>query len=747
MAKERHIREEIRQAKRDGKTELNITANSREEIKEICTIRSLKNLTLKSGNLETLPEEIGDLINLKVLDLSGNYLTRLPEQIGTLKNLERLHLYRNQLKFLSVRIGELKKLKKLILWSNKLTGLPATIGQLENLEELDLTRNELEKLPQAAGQLKKLKALVLEDNNLKKLPKNIDKLKNLIYLNLNNNEFREFPKALTGIKKLEYLFLGGNYIAELPEEMGNMTNLEVLYLGNESKKRNQIRALPIGFYDLKNISKISLSGNKLTAVSKDFGKLKKLTVLDLQENPIKKIPPDVIAEGKKAIFIHLGLAEPDIYKENIALKKDEIDKINKQYKGKIDDFIRCVKGECDDDKLLNKLLDFITAKTDVIPAGKPEDCYSLAAITEILAPYEKWTFIDRRILAFITQEAWCYKKYEETFKQFSDEGYHEGFYKWLKKEIRAEKNDNLFLLVIEELKTQAAERFALSDKYGLYKVIRERNHKLKRCLERHLPEVLIRNQIEMLQQAVDVLLRDSKNKIAIDGPLYTLPPRSKREQKETKKSVMDEDQIIRHCLDKLRDVLLTEDKKPTSAGKYLLSKFPEKSDMMLKATKHIFELLVIHKNEEFDEYLTERLFIVDKNKEAHAKYSKLDILCKYNAEKYEQYVLKSLEITNCQPCKAELGKILKHYFGDKYNELSFGIATDTLNYIAKKKERTAYDFPWSDGKSWEDGTPRFMEWIIKAFGKKAKGIISKYLENTKVRALDVSEVVAKYICS
>lgn len=421
-------------------------------------------------------------------------------------------------------------------------------------------------------------------------------------------------------------------------------------------------------------------------------------------------------------------------------KKSELNKTEKQlYNEKINNFIKQTKYRCDNENSLKNLLDFITAKTDILPAGKPDEYVSFDKIPEILAPYEKWTYIDRRIMLFITQEAWCFQQYHTFGNDFSEEGYYEYFYKWMKEQITNEKDDNLFFLIIEELKNYGKGRFAASDMDTLHKEIIKRNEELIKIIKLNYPEVSIQTKIEILQKAVDNLSQDTDEKIVVKGPLKTLTDILKQKPEKTDKPVIDEDQIIRHCLKELQDVLLTKDKKPTSAGKYLLSKFSEKIELMLKTTKDyiyqikMIELFAIHKTEEFDKYLPE-IFFKEKKKEKmfHAKFAKLELLCKCNAEKYEHYVLKSLEMINCQICKAELGRILKDYYADKYNETSFKTAEQTLNYISKKKkEDNKYEFFWSGGSRYEDGTQQFIEWILKSFGEKANDIIADYIENTK----------------
>ena len=61
-------------------------------------------------------------------------------------------------------------------------------------------------------------------------------------------------------------------------------------------------------------------------------------------------------------------------------------------------------------------------------------------------------------------------------------------------------------------------RFATSDLNDLYRRVINRNNRLKRLMELRAPEVIIRNEKRMLQEAVDALFDNGRRGRAITGP-------------------------------------------------------------------------------------------------------------------------------------------------------------------------------------------------------------------------------------
>ena len=61
-------------------------------------------------------------------------------------------------------------------------------------------------------------------------------------------------------------------------------------------------------------------------------------------------------------------------------------------------------------------------------------------------------------------------------------------------------------------------RFACSDLNDLYRRVINRNNRLKKLMELHAPEIIIRNEKRMLQEAVDALIDNGRRGKAVTGP-------------------------------------------------------------------------------------------------------------------------------------------------------------------------------------------------------------------------------------
>ncbi len=645
------IRDKIEHVVNNDLTEIELKYATKEALEYVFKISQLEKLRLSNGKFDTLPEGIGNLTNLTELRIDRCKIISIPESIGNCNKLIELELDDNKLTTLPKSIGKLKELKVLNVESNQLETLPKEIGQLDNLVELRLLYNNFQSLPNELGQLKKLIAIYAE-----------------------SNKFTEFPVALTAIESLQFINLNDNVIAQFPPEMKRMKKLIELTL-----ECNELSSLPKELCELAEqgtLEHLNLEDNEFTKVSESFGRLKRLKILNLKDNPIENVPEEIIEEGNKSILTHLGLIEKKVYKDIIEYSDEERDATNARYEEKIDRFKQQSKDNyVFSSSLLTKIINFITAKTDIIPPVSGDDSDDFETISQILAPVDQWTFIDRRIIAFITQDGWCINQYNKYGQRFYDNGFFEMFYKsvaaLIKQEFKNEKRD-FFTLILAELK-----------------------------------------------------------KYEID----------------------DDKQIIVHCIKHLNDAILTAEKEPTSFGLYLLSKYSEHLELMLATTLsylyrgNIVDLFIRNKTADFEKYLSKLLLDDDiNNKETfHISFGSLKALCEFNEQKYESYLVSSLEKSGmCNSCRSRMMFLLKEYYGDKYNDKVLTIAQETLNAISTKGNKSErYYFKWNINLG-DDDDVSLIVWLLNHFGLEIKEMIFAFANDINFLKIDIIEVIAKH---
>jgi hypothetical protein len=254
----------------DNKHVISLNLSSQELITvpdSICGLSHLRFLSLKWNELESLPQNIGDLKNLEELDLDGtwssdkplyNNITSFPDSICELSNLKILRCKENGLKSLPDDIGRLRNLKELHLSKNKISYIPESFTELQNLQTLHIDSNHIEIFSPALCLCISLKTLSLGFNQISNIPECINQLESLFQLFLDGNNLDELPSALFKLKSLEYLGLGHNKLSNLPEDITEL-NLSILYLNN-----NSFENLPYHIWEMDSLKDIKLDGNPLT---------------------------------------------------------------------------------------------------------------------------------------------------------------------------------------------------------------------------------------------------------------------------------------------------------------------------------------------------------------------------------------------------------------------------------------------------------------------------------------------------
>ncbi|MFX1236141.1 MAG: SMI1/KNR4 family protein [Promethearchaeota archaeon] len=270
------------------------------EIKGLFKLKSLHKIDLRSNQLTTLQESIGNLTPLKELELYNNQLTSLPESIGNLKSLESLSLRANNLTNLPDSFANLESLQILNLQDNQLKILPEPITRLASLRKLNLINNKLLIIPEAIVKLKTLNELLLSSNQLTYLTDSIGSLRNLKNLFLGSNQLTALPESIGNLSLLDTLMLNGNKISTFPESMVNLESLTYLDIGN-----TRLSSFPEFCVNLASLTHLYLNYNKLAILPESINCLQSLRYLNLRKNQLTSLP-ESIGDLKSLRFINLG---------------------------------------------------------------------------------------------------------------------------------------------------------------------------------------------------------------------------------------------------------------------------------------------------------------------------------------------------------------------------------------------------------------------------------------------------------
>lgn len=122
--------------------------------------------------LNELPENFGEyLTECNELDINGINITKLPESIGLCKNLKVLHITNcNSLNTIPNQIGELIELEDLVISNTAIDDLPDNIGRNVNLTSLMLNSNKLTTVPSGVRNFSELAMIDLSDNEIVTIP-------------------------------------------------------------------------------------------------------------------------------------------------------------------------------------------------------------------------------------------------------------------------------------------------------------------------------------------------------------------------------------------------------------------------------------------------------------------------------------------------------------------------------------------------------------------------------------------------
>lgn len=473
----RHQLDSLQQA---GKTVFRAHAVTDEQFALLCEYRQLEQIELTNCRISVIPDAIANLTQLVVLELNCEVpLQHLSEQ------LNQLH----QLRYLTIKYGALRRLPDL--------------SGLNRLRTLRVTHNQLSELPQSLGTLSALTRLDLQENQLTDLPDSLAQLTQLQDLDLSHNQLQQLPAVIGNISALDELDVSYNQLTQLPDSIGQLTTLTELDL-----RGNQLTGLPDTLVQLADtLETLDLNNNQLPEVPELLLQLKNLDTLYLGENcfgdcslyDYDAVQAYFAKQGRAAV----AAVAPTLYVDpqgpiDVATRRD----IATQYQTRIKAWEKETRYSCHTTR--DAIVQFICGETDFCPPCPSKVYDDFDQIMMLFNPVTQWTFIEQRLLAFITQESWLQKK--GTY----DHGFHSKFLAWLAPQIAQEVTDPT-LSIADRVLSALADCGIDDTEHLIYLVLNELHEQL--ILSNGQPSSFGRFLCQQYDQHIDTMLQIVKGYI------------------------------------------------------------------------------------------------------------------------------------------------------------------------------------------------------------------------------------------
>ncbi|XP_063822501.1 leucine-rich repeat-containing protein 40-like isoform X2 [Ostrinia nubilalis] len=323
--------------------ELYLANNFIKEItEEFCDqMQHLNVLNIRDNKIEVLPENISLLQKLKRLDLTNNNLNKLPRNLGLLSQLQSLSMEGNKLsairqdvirggtdrmmKYLRDRMTDeivsetrytdtdwpdkytLKKSQALMVPSRSLTSVPDDVFKAAADAEvhiIDISKNKLTAVPMGVCHLKEtLSQLIMSSNSIANIPPEICRCVHLQYLDVGKNCLAELPLEIANLKNLRELVISNNKFGKIPRCVYELENLEILLAAE-----NQIEEINVSsdaLAKLKKLAVLDLSNNSIFTVPPELGNFTHLRSLELMGNCFRQPRHAILAKGTASVLSYL----------------------------------------------------------------------------------------------------------------------------------------------------------------------------------------------------------------------------------------------------------------------------------------------------------------------------------------------------------------------------------------------------------------------------------------------------------
>ena len=248
-------------------------------------------LIASENRLRMLDSRINRFNRLSVLHLQNNQIVNLPD-LDDFTDLQRIYLNNNLIQKIPESWTRLP-LIELNLQGNRLTQLPSSIFEMSTLQNLNVSNNQL-----TGGIItrncSRLRILNASNNKLSFADFELDSLQDV---DLSHNQITHLSDL--SVPNLLKLDIGYNSLCDLPNV--NAPQLRDLILGF-----NRVRDVKPGTLVAPNLVTFDIRENCLGSLPLDCLSMSKLKRLDITNNSISRIPPELSLLTELLSFLYSG---------------------------------------------------------------------------------------------------------------------------------------------------------------------------------------------------------------------------------------------------------------------------------------------------------------------------------------------------------------------------------------------------------------------------------------------------------
>jgi Leucine-rich repeat (LRR) protein len=205
-------------------------------------LKSLQILNIEFSEIETIPNEIGNLTNLRELHFRYcDKLTKIPRSIKNCRNLSKVSLYSMREPFdfaYSIKSLQGLDLTYLDLSQARNIKIPTEIYTFKNLKFLGLNIYESDTIPDGIGELKNLEEIILSPGDFKYFPPDFENLHSLKRIDLSgifDIDFEHLFSILISLKSLEEIDI--NYGEQrLPDSISKLKSIKKIIMTNYKRE-------------------------------------------------------------------------------------------------------------------------------------------------------------------------------------------------------------------------------------------------------------------------------------------------------------------------------------------------------------------------------------------------------------------------------------------------------------------------------------------------------------------------------